>query len=345
MSFDPDSLAAAVARSGAAVRVVVAAVEGSAPREPGAAMILTPHGAEGTIGGGALEWQAAARARALLAEARPWAREEMRLPLGPALGQCCGGAVRLVLERFGPAEIDAIAALRARGAAMFARPLAPGLPPADPGHDGPRIPLGARALARAARQGTAQDAPRLAGGWIAEAWARPARRLFLYGAGHVGRAVVRVLEGLDWQVVWVDDAPERFPPTIPPHAERLVAANPADAVALAGPDAAHLVMTYSHALDLEICHRILARPFRWAGLIGSDSKAARFRSRLRALGHGEAAIARLVCPIGDKALGKAPAAIAIGVAAQLLALGAGDAGRGAETGGADAGGADAGGAA
>ncbi|MEM8742068.1 MAG: xanthine dehydrogenase accessory protein XdhC, partial [Pseudomonadota bacterium] len=184
-----------------------------------------------------------------------------------------------------------------------------------------RAPFGARALTRAVRSGAAGPGPvAIEAGWLAEPWAEQPRMLVLYGAGHVGRAIVHVLDALPWRVLWVDDAPARFPADIPDHAERLVAANPADAVRLAGPEAAHLVLTYSHALDLEICHRILAQPFGFAGLIGSASKAARFRSRLRGLGHSETTVARLTCPIGDKHLGKTPAAIAIGVAAELLRL-------------------------
>ncbi|MEM9050305.1 MAG: xanthine dehydrogenase accessory protein XdhC [Pseudomonadota bacterium] len=320
VGFDLDALSAAVAREEAVARVLVAHVEGSAPRAPGAAILVWATGQSGSIGGGALEWEAAARARDLLAGA-PWARADLRMALGPGLGQCCGGAVRLVIERFAAGELAMLGALRQGGAPHFARPLAHGAVPEGGGLNSARAPFGAQALARAARSGAAGDAPvAIEAGWLAEPWATADRTLYLYGAGHVGRAIVHALAGLPWRIVWIDDAAARFPDALPAHAEQLVAANPADAVALAGPEAAHLVLTYSHALDLEICHRILGRPFGFAGLIGSASKAARFRSRLRALGHGPAALARLTCPIGDKRLGKAPAAIAIGVAAELLRL-------------------------
>nr|MCE2749619.1 XdhC family protein [Rhodobacter sp.] len=80
----------------------------------------------------------------------------------------------------------------------------------------------------------------------------------------------------------------------------------------------HLVLTFSHALDLELCHRLLTHGFASLGLIGSQTKRARFRSRLRALGHSDPQIARIRCPIGDPALGKHPQAIAIGVAQDIL---------------------------
>ena len=90
---------------------------------------------------------------------------------------------------------------------------------------------------------------------------------------------------------------------------------------LAPAEAEHLVLTYSHALDLEICHRLLGHGFRAAGLIGSATKWARFRSRLAALGHAPEQVARIRCPIGDPALGKHPQAIAVGVAAEILSAG------------------------
>ncbi|WP_118137212.1 xanthine dehydrogenase accessory protein XdhC [Oceanicella sp. SM1341] len=315
--IDISRLCAAVAREGSVVRVVVTATGGSAPREAGAAMLVWHDGQEGTIGGGALEFEATARARALLDAPGPWARAEAALALGPALGQCCGGSVKLLLERFGEAEADHLAALVRGGASMLARPTASGEAPLA-GVAPPHAPLGLQRLLRAARAGASGGSALVDGGWAVEPVAGPGRPVVLYGAGHVGRALVHVLDGLPYRVLWVDSAAARFPERLPPHAERLVAANPADAVRHAPEEARHIVMTCSHALDLEICHRVLSRPSGRLGLIGSASKAARFRSRLTALGHGPAALARLDCPIGDRALGKAPAAVALGIAAQML---------------------------
>ena len=83
-------------------------------------------------------------------------------------------------------------------------------------------------------------------------------------------------------------------------------------------NAHHLILTYSHALDLALCNALLGRGFAFAGLIGSATKWARFKNRLSAMGHGPVAINRITCPIGDPALGKHPQMIAIGVAAALL---------------------------
>ncbi|QPH52962.1 xanthine dehydrogenase accessory protein XdhC [Pontivivens ytuae] len=283
--FDLDGLRAALAANGAVVRVLVAAHRGSVPRETGIAMLVWADGQSGTIGGGALEFEAAATARAMLSEGRDVARRAV--PLGPALRQCCGGHVELVFERFAAVpEAGETFVRRIEGDA--------------------RCPVFGGAL--------------LKDGWLSEPVGRAATPLWLYGAGHVGRAVVQVFAELPFVITWVDDAVERFPDPLPDHVAPLLAADPAAAVARAPDDALHIVLTYSHALDLDICHAVLSRPHAHLGLIGSETKAARFRSRLAALGHDADTIARLHCPIGNRALGKAPAAIAVGLAAELLQL-------------------------
>ncbi len=307
--FDLAQLSAAVDRHRQVARVVVADFKGSTPRETGAAMLVWRDGQSGTIGGGALELEATTRARDLLGEAGPWGRRLDRLPLGPALAQCCGGAVTLLIERYSPDEIDALAAL---GTPSFIRPVASGLPPDGPGLDPAR-------LARAVRSGTLPLGG-LVDGIMVEPWSVPRLPVWLYGAGHVGRAIVHAAEGLPLEITWIDTGPGRFPDPVPAHVTRLVAADPVRVVCHAPDAAAHLVLTYSHALDLGICHAVLGRPFHHLGLIGSASKRARFLKRLRDLGHDDGSLARLVCPIGDRSLGKEPAAIALGVLSDLLRL-------------------------
>lgn len=300
MSFDADTLTRAIATHGPVARVVVAEVAGSAPREAGAAMLVWPDGQAGTIGGGALEYQAAGEARAMLSGGPP--ARVARRPLGPALGQCCGGAVTLVTEVF--AEAPAV------NGPVFARPVEGGVA---------EMPLEVRRLVAAVRAGQAPALPRLAHGWLVEAAGRVAEPLWIWGAGHVGRALVHVLAPLpDFSITWIDTAPERFPGEVPQGVSVVPAAEPAVLVAHAPADAHHLILTYSHALDLDLCHRLLSHGFASAGLIGSASKWARFRRRLSALGHRDEQIAGITCPIGDPLLGKHPAAIAVGVAARLL---------------------------
>jgi xanthine dehydrogenase accessory factor len=264
-------------------------------------MLVWAEGQSGTIGGGALEFAAAERARAALAEGRD---RLDRAPLGPALGQCCGGAVTLLTEVWTAARLDA------QGGDVVARPV-PGGPEA--------MPLSVTRLLAAARNRGERPRPVLKDGWMVEPVSRPARALWIWGAGHVGRAIVITLAPLpDLAISWVDTAADRFPEAVPDGVTRLVAANPADLVPFAPATAEHLVLTYSHALDLELCHRLLAHGFAACGLIGSRTKWARFRSRLAALGHADASIARIRCPIGDPRLGKHPQAIAVGVAHEIL---------------------------
>ncbi|MGR3802438.1 xanthine dehydrogenase accessory protein XdhC [Marinibacterium profundimaris] len=296
MAFEIEALRRALAR-GPVWRVVVAEVKGSAPREVGAAMLVWDGGQSGTIGGGALEFEAAEAARAGRCGLS-------RQALGPDLGQCCGGAVTLLTERFVAEDLARI------GGEVFARPVAA---------DGP-VPLAVeRILARARDRGEI-PAPLLVDGWMVEPVAQAARPLWIWGAGHVGRALVDVLAPLpDLAITWVDTGPERFPETIPEGVTMVPAAAPAALVPRAPKEAEHLILTYSHALDLELCHALLLHGFAFAGLIGSATKWARFRSRLAGLGHGPEQIARITCPIGDPSLGKHPQAIALGVGAQLLA--------------------------
>lgn len=291
--FDLEALERAVAAHGRVARVVVAEVRGSAPREVGAAMLVWPGGQSGTIGGGRLELEAARRA--LCAEGLT------RHALGPDLGQCCGGAVTLLTEHYDAERLAALA-----GRAVVAR---------GPGE----MPLAVRRVLDRARGRGEIPAPRLIRDWMVEPAAAPRRAVWIWGAGHVGRALVGVLAPLpDLALSWIDTAAGRFPDPLPGAVAPLVAQHPERLVPQAPPGAAHLIVTYSHEIDLALCHALLLRGFGFAGLIGSDSKWARFRSRLRALGHADAEIARICCPIGQKSLGKHPQAIAIGVASRLL---------------------------
>ncbi|CUH78160.1 xanthine dehydrogenase accessory protein XdhC [Tropicibacter naphthalenivorans] len=294
MSFDLAGLRAAVQAHGRVARVVIAEVAGSSPREVGAAMLVWDGGQSGTIGGGALELQAAQQA---------FTRKGLtRHALGPELGQCCGGAVTLLTEVYDAQAVETLdESVIARG-------------PGD-------MPLAVKRSLDRARARGAEPTAQLIQGWMIEAVLRPQNSLWIWGAGHVGRALVDVLSPLpDWAITWVDTAPDRFPDVVPQGVTALPAAEPCLAMRHAPKHAAHLILTYSHELDLALCHAALTHGFGFAGLIGSDTKKARFWKRLRALGHSPAEIDGICCPIGQKDLGKAPQAIAIGVAAQLLTL-------------------------
>ncbi|MGR3491175.1 MAG: xanthine dehydrogenase accessory protein XdhC [Shimia sp.] len=275
----------------ARVRVLVAEVRGSAPREAGAEMVVWPGGQSGTIGGGTLEYEAARHALTVQAP------EARRHALGPDMGQCCGGAVTLVYEPLPDRALPD-----------------PGVPRAVQLADAPRTLAVDRRLA--ALRGGRANGPCLIDGWLVERRAPPTRPLWIWGAGHVGRALVTTLAPLpDFDITWIDTSPDRFPETIvttlpDPQPERLMPHAP--------PHAEHLIVTYSHALDLALCDAALRRGFAFCGLIGSKTKWARFRSRLAALGHAPGDIRRITCPIGDPAIGKHPQAIAISVAHDLV---------------------------
>jgi xanthine dehydrogenase accessory factor len=293
--LDLQALTVALVTHGRVARVVIAGVEGSSPREVGASMLVWDGGQSGTIGGGALEFEAAAKARALLASG---GRSVDRVALGPSLGQCCGGAVTLWTEVH-DALPEATDGMVARG----------------PGE----MPLAVKRILAAARGQGLRPATAIVQGWLVEPVAERTRQVWIWGAGHVGRALVSVLSPLPGiALTWVDVAPDRFPTEVPHGVTVVPAADPALLADHAPPEAEHLILTFSHALDLELCHRLLTRGFRSCGLIGSATKWARFRSRLKALGHDAAAVGRVRCPIGDPALGKHPQAIAVGVAAELL---------------------------
>ena len=293
--FDLPGLTAAVQQHGRVARVVIASHDGSAPRETGASMLVWASGQSGTIGGGALEHQAT-----LAARVQTQACTLARIPLGPALGQCCGGAVTLVTEVFTASTLPQ--------GPIVARSV-----------DGSPMPLAVQRLMAQARGQGAQPVTQLLQGWLVEPVLTPKRQLWLWGAGHVGRAIAAVMAPLpDLSITWVDVALDRFPDAIPMGVTALPAPDLAQAMALAPRDAEHLILTFSHLLDLDICHSALIHGFLRCGLIGSATKWVRFQKRLTELGHNPIEIAKITCPIGQPALGKHPQAIALGVAAEFL---------------------------
>ncbi|MEC7764449.1 MAG: xanthine dehydrogenase accessory protein XdhC [Pseudomonadota bacterium] len=310
MSFDRAHLTRLIADHGPVVRVVVAEVAGSAPREVGACVIVWATGQDGTIGGGTLEYEAVATARAMLTEPRD--RATRTVALGPDMGQCCGGRVRLLWERFSEDTLPE--------GDTFCRPIADAEPSLKVQH-----------IQSHARNQGATPAPALVDGWMIEPITTMPAPVWIWGAGHVGRALVSTLTTLPGlAITWIDTGPERFPDVIPEGVTALPVPDIAKATRLAPPTAHHIVMTYSHALDQNICDALLVRGFSSAGLIGSATKWARFRKRLQQSGHPFAEIDRIRCPIGDKSLGKHPAAIALGVAADIVkdVARAGDSARG-----------------
>lgn len=318
---------AAVRAGEPAVLVTVCSTHGSAPRGPGAKMLIRREGQSGTIGGGNLEFTAAAEARAML-EADASGPVLKDYSLGPKLDQCCGGVVGLLFEPLdanarGWLEPAAEAAGQEGRAARLLTVL--GAEPAKrlvdaeaaEAETGDAVVLLDRTEAPLA--GTRVPAEEV--GFVREALCPPRPVLYIFGAGHVGRAVARILATLPLAAVWVDSRPEAFSEDIPVNVTPLRTDDPAAAAADAPADALYLVFTHSHPLDFDITAAILARgDARYVGLIGSETKRARFVKRFRDdLGLAEDQIGRLTCPIGlGGPPGKEPEVIALGVAAEVM---------------------------
>ncbi|MCD2517317.1 xanthine dehydrogenase accessory protein XdhC [Massilia sp. G4R7] len=321
---------------GPAVLVTVARVEGSVPREPGARMLVDADGFRGTIGGGHLEHRALEMARAMLATGGAACIE--RFPLGPKLGQCCGGIAWLVFEMADPDQLAMLDRRRnedtwrvipvgwtgpRKAAPPSARPGSSGSAEAQPSverADGGPVHPTPPDFDRNAGTHVMEHDGRL---WLIDAVLAPRAHLMLFGAGHVGAAIVRALADLPCRITWIDERDDLFPPQVPANVAVEATDTPEALVENAPHGTTFLVMTHSHALDLALSHAILSRPGPqdWFGLIGSDTKRRQFEHRLRERGVADERIASMVCPIGLPGIeGKAPAVIAASVAAQLLTV-------------------------
>lgn len=301
-----------ITEHGAAALVTLAEVRGSSPREAGARMVVRPDGGfSGTIGGGTLEWIALAEAQALLADRRGGAFKRLDKSLGPDLGQCCGGRVIVTIERFDARDREMVETL------------------ADLERLGPLVTVATAEGGRLARRPAAAkedaDLPAasyaaLPDGRIVERFGASATPLYLFGAGHVGRALALALAPLPFAVTWIDPRPGAFPSHVPANVQCLADLEPSRLLSQAPDGALIAIMTHSHALDLDLVAGALkAGRFPYVGLIGSATKRARFVSSLRKIGIAQDAIDRLICPIGITEIrDKAPAAIAASIAAQLL---------------------------
>jgi len=300
-----------IERYGSAGLISVVGAAGSVPRESGARIVLQPDGGfYGSIGGGRLEYEAIAAARGALAagqgkaQFRDW-------PLGPNLGQCCGGMVKTLTETFDVGDLPAVRRLEeAEKAGIFAttsRLDAEG-----------RI---ARALALPDAAGERTDkAASFTAMAFREQFGEVMTPVLLFGAGHIGRAVVLALAPLPFAVRWIDSRPDQFPQHIPQNVVTVCTEAADRELAHAPRDAMIVVMTHSHAADFDITVAALRRDtFGFIGLIGSETKRGRFVSLARRMGVKAHEIDRLVCPIGIPEIkGKEPAVIAASLVAQLL---------------------------
>ncbi|MEW5686836.1 MAG: xanthine dehydrogenase accessory protein XdhC [Pseudomonadota bacterium] len=290
--------------------VTVVGAQGSTPRERGARMLVWADHFTGTIGGGSLERQGLDQARRMLGQdARRHALQDY--PLGPLLGQCCGGHVRILVERLDAESLDWLEpAGAARAPFQLVAEFADGrmrrdLEAADtPGEtDSPRVPIPkVRRMAELIRP----TLPRLA----------------IFGAGHVGQAVARAFAPLPFHLDWLASREDLRPEASGTRATILSEDELEEAIDAAPAGALVAIFTHSHDLDYRLARAALRRDdLGYVGLIGSRTKRARFESRLKADAVTPDQLSRLSCPIGIPALkGKAPAVIAVALAAELLQL-------------------------
>jgi len=336
------------------VLVSVAHTAASAPREAGAKMVVTAEEVHDTLGGVHLESQASEAARTLLDQGGPARRSHFieLYALGPMLEQCCGGVVYLHYERIPGGGGGWIRTLRelqenATAAVLVSRS-------ADRNHAAPdggklivtefevRGDLGdqqnhaiaqARDMLRSAGQSTGARLEALSPSTASlpdtrdvllyDLLPRCDFSVALYGAGHVGRAIVEVLsQAGPCRINWIDSREAVFPDALPGCVRAVHADLPTASVDEQPPGSCFLVMSHSHALDLALCEAVLRRgDFLFLGLIGSKTKYRRFMKQLRGRGLDEDSLAGITCPIGIGGIAsKEPGAIAVAVTAQLLRL-------------------------
>lgn len=330
-----DDLQLALSQDQDCVLVTLNVISGSSPRASGSRMIVTSSQIMGSIGGGNLEYQATQRARDLLEKQKNGHQEQELYGLGPALNQCCGGAVALLYEVIAQSRLPWLALLRERLSREQPSFL---LSRADNGQSyktvvcadmeaDPELPENILAAAlddiRSPQKMPAGMLHEIkAGGetWWLESIRQRRRPVMLFGAGHVGQAVARALSPLPFRLSWVDSRPAIFPDRLPENVISINPDSPPKLVARAPPDSIFIVMTHSHQLDEDICFEVFRRKdFRWLGLIGSATKRRRFVHRLEQRGIDASRLQALVCPIGLSSIrGKQPATIALSLAAQLM---------------------------
>jgi xanthine dehydrogenase accessory factor len=319
-----DELSDLTAAGERVVLVTVAGIRGSAPREVGAKMIVSESATIGTIGGGQLEYQCARLACEMLAgDETPALR---KFPLGTSMGQCCGGVVDILFEPIAsrlPSWLRDLRALHGqREPAVIVTHLggATGKCVITADDIFGDIESATPDIVTKARQGleAGRTAHRI-DDWFFEDIVGTDLNIAVFGAGHVGSAVVQSLSALDCNVRWVDGRRNIFRST-PSNVRAIETNDPALEVAAMPPRSCYLVMTHSHALDFDICDRILRRSDAvYCGLIGSLSKRRRFEKRFRSQGMQERDLEQLVCPIGVAGIsGKKPAEIAVAASAEVL---------------------------
>ena len=311
------------------VLVTVIEVIGSAPREIGARMVVTTHSLFDSIGGGNLEHEAMHQARNMLSDQESPRRRLEFFGLGVTMNQCCGGAVRVLYEMFSDQEARC----------LYDRLYPPGRKRIEflvssLSKNGSTVVLSTKHDWETVPEVVAEQTQRLLESfeptsvlvkdgkdeWFLTRIDEQPTKVVVFGAGHVGKALIKLLQDLPFQIDWVDSRDNMFPTEIPINTVTHLLEIPQNIIKDQPLSTYYVVMTHSHGLDYDICLKILReRRFGWLGLIGSNTKAQRFKKRMIEDGIDTFVLSRLVCPIGIESVrGKFPAVIALSTAAQLL---------------------------
>ena len=306
-------IASCLKSGGACALVTVTRVEGSTPREQGARMVVRPDGGFfGTIGGGTLEFEVIRTASKRAANGVLRLDLQM-MSLGPDLGQCCGGRAQVAIEVLTIRSLtmaQQLDELEKNGGSFSTRSTV---------IDG--IPSSREVIDRQVDSPfeLAQDAENATSS-LTERFGSDYRPIYLFGAGHVSKALVLALAPLPFSVRWIDSRMDQFPGAVPANVTKIHSLDPPALLSEASADSFVLAMTHSHALDEEIMARaLLLQKFSYCGVIGSKTKRARFQKRLKSRGLTDSLISEMTCPIGVAEIkSKQPAVIAAGITVEML---------------------------
>ena len=254
-----EELIKTIKRNEIVCRAMVVRSDGSTPRDIGANMMIFKNDIQGTIGGGNLEFEVIRNAREKMNSNLNFLREKKKFPLGPNLGQCCGGYVEVILEYYNKETIPLLKALARKNNQFILHPKNEDVFPIS--------------------SDTNEE------NYFTSKHFKSFHPVFIYGAGHVGRALINVTNDLQIERYWIDISEDRFPNNIPKNVNKVVANDLKIIANNSTPNSIHIVMTFSHLIDEEIVETLLDKNnFYKLGLIGSKTKKQIILGRLRKKG-------------------------------------------------------------
>lgn len=328
----------------ACILVSIVDTQGSCPRNLATRMLVTDDQSSGTIGGGHLEYQAIAIAMSMLKDNQRGMRVE-RFVLGARLGQCCGGVAHVAFELIPASQPGWIVRLCQLQTCSERAVLVSGVPHKETVSrklddrsgsigklvvesqgrcTGSLLNVDVQAMATEYARSLMLSESRSVAHWhkglLFEPMPGQQFHVAVFGAGHVGKALVKLLGTLSCQVSWIDSRASEFPVDMASNVRAVCSEFPEDEVDGLPDDCLVFIMTHSHAMDQAICEQALRREgLAFCGLIGSQSKRRQFKKRLVSRGLTEQQWKKLTCPIGLSGIsGKQPEDIAVAVCAQIL---------------------------